>query len=85
MKQLTFKRQIFGGVILVLIGNVLAFIFHQGIFVNIAWILYGLLFILHPVYPAHFINTSREKTAAGAARFAGVVCIIIGLAVWFYP
>ena len=83
MKQLTFKRQIFCGVIVIVIANALAFIFHQGVFVNIAWILYVLLFILHPVYPAQF--QSREKLAIGAVRFAGVLCIIIGLLVWFYP
>ena len=43
MKRFTFKNQIILGVILVIVGNTLAFIFHNGIFSNVVWIIYGLL------------------------------------------
>ena len=38
MKRLTFKRQIILGIILIIVGNMLAFVFHNGIFSNIVWI-----------------------------------------------
>ena len=39
MKRFTFKNQIILGVILVIVGNTLAFIFHNGIFSNVVWII----------------------------------------------
>lgn len=47
-----FKKQILLGVILVILANILAFALHQGLFSNIAWVIYGLLWIVHPVHPA---------------------------------
>ena len=75
MRILTFKRQIILGVIFVITGNTLAFIFRNGIFSNIVWIIYGLLFLLNPVYPKQYINEKKGKTGA---RIAGVLCILIG-------
>ena len=49
--KITFKQQVFIGIILIIAGNVLALILHKGLFANIAWILYGLILILNPVYP----------------------------------
>lgn len=76
MKRFTFKEQIILGVILVIVGNILAFIFHNGMFSNVVWIIYGLLFLLNPVYPEQYISEKKGKIAA---RIAGVVCIVIGL------
>lgn len=76
MKILTFKRQIILGIILILVGNVLTFAFHNGIFFNIAWIVYGLLFIINPVYPEQYVI---ERKGEIGARIAGVICIIVGL------
>ena len=47
----TFKKQILLGVILVILANILAFALHQGLFSNIAWVIYGLLWIVQRVYP----------------------------------
>ena len=77
MEKLTFKRQIFFGIVLIIAGNILAFIFRKGIFSNIAWILYGLLFIINPVYPERYRDNGEK--AKVAARIAGIVCIIVGL------
>ena len=76
MKRFTFKNQIILGVILVIVGNTLAFIFHNGIFSNVVWIIYGLLFLLNPVYPGQYISEKKGKIAA---RIAGIGCIVIGL------
>lgn len=75
MKNLTFKKQIILGIILIIIGKLLEFTFHNGIFSNIAWILYGLIFLLNPVCPERYDN----KAGKLGARFAGILCIIIGL------
>lgn len=77
MEKLTFKRQLFFGIVLIIAGNILAFIFRKGIFSNIAWILYGLLFIINPVYPERYRDNGKK--AKVAARIAGIVCIIVGL------
>ena len=77
MEKLTFKRQLFLGIVLIIAGNILAFIFRKGIFSNIAWILYGLLFIINPVYPERYRDNGKK--AKVAARIAGIVCIIVGL------
>ena len=77
MGKLTFKRQIIFGIVLILAGNTLAFVSHKGIFSNIAWVIYGLLFIINPVYPEQYrYNETKAKTGA---RIAGMVCIIVGL------
>lgn len=54
----------------------LAFVFHNGIFSNIAWIMYGLFFIINPVYPEKYII---ERKGEIGARIAGIICIIVGL------
>ena len=51
MEKLTFGIQIIIGIILIIIANVLSFVLHNGIFSNISWVIYGLLFIINPVYP----------------------------------
>lgn len=79
MKKLTFDRLIAIGVVLIAVANALAFLFHAGILVNLAWILYGCLCLLHPVCPERWRNTAREKSALLGVRIAGIVCIAIGL------
>ena len=76
MGKLTFKRQIILGIILIIAGNMLAFVLHKGIFSNIMWIIYGLLFVINPVYPER--SGYNEKKAKMGARTAGIVCIIFG-------
>lgn len=70
-----FKKQILLGVILVILANILAFAFHRGLFTNIAWVIYGLLWIVHPVYPEQM----DAKKGRLASWLAGAVCILIGL------
>ena len=51
MRKITFKRQVFIGIMLIAVGNILALILHEGLCANIAWVLYGLVLIINPVYP----------------------------------
>lgn len=79
MKKLTFDRLLATGVVLIVMANVLAFLLHAGILVNLAWLLYGCLCLEHPVCPARWKNSNREKNAVLGVRIAGVLCIAIGL------
>ena len=47
MEKLTFGIQIIIGIILIIIANVLSLVLHNGIFSNISWVIYGLLFIIY--------------------------------------
>lgn len=79
MKQWTFQKQIGLGMVLLIASGLLAGIFHNGIFLNLAWILYGLLFVIHPVYPEQAKLRYSEETAQKIARIAGLICVAIGL------
>lgn len=47
---------------------------------NLAWVFFGALFVVNPVYPERFQNRPRAKEEA---RLAGVICIAIGLVMQF--
>jgi len=81
--KITFKQQVFIGIILIIAGNVLALILHKGLFANIAWILYGLILILNPVYPEKYSND--EKRAKLGSRIAGIICILTGILTGYIP
>ena len=61
MKKLTFKKQILIGIMLIAVGNILAFIFHKGICANIAWGIVWLMLIVNPVYPERYRNDAKEQ------------------------
>lgn len=77
MNKITFKHQVFIGIILIVVGNVIALILHKGVLANIAWILYGLVLILHPIYPERYSND--VKSAKLGSRIAGIICILVGI------
>lgn len=79
MRQWTFQKQIGIGMVLLIASGLLAAIFHTEIFLNLAWILYGLLFVIHPIYPEQARFRYSEEAAQKIARIAGFVCIAIGL------
>jgi hypothetical protein len=83
MNKITFKQQVFIGIILIIAGNVLALILHKGLFANIAWISYGLILILNPVYPKKYSND--EKRAKLGSRIAGIICILAGILTRYIP
>ena len=72
--KITFKQQVFIGIILIIAGNVLALILHKGLFANIAWILYGLI-----------LNSNDEKRAKLGSRIAGIICILVGILTRYIP
>lgn len=77
MRKITFKRQVFIGIMLIAVGNILALILHEGLCANIAWVLYGLVLIINPVYPERYSNDT-QKTKWGI-RLAGIICVLVGV------
>ena len=77
MRKITFKRQVFIGLILIAVGNILALILHEGSCANIAWVLYGLVLIINPVYPERYSNDAQK--AKWGVRIAGIICVLVGV------
>lgn len=78
MNRLTFRSQIRIGFGVFLLCIVAAMITKQGIFHNIGWIIYGLLFIINPVWPQRWNYADHRKLKRGA-RIAGILAVVVGL------
>ena len=83
MNKFTFKQQVLFGIVLVIIGNSMAFALHNGMFVNFSWIIYGIIFLVNPVYPERVEWTLGDKKARMVSRLCGVICILNGILVRF--
>ena len=79
MKRFTFKKQMHLAIAIFLLASLLSFILHKGFFFNIAWIIYGLIFIENPVYPEFLACRYAPEKLEQRIRIAGVICIVIGL------
>lgn len=77
MKKISFKIQVYIVFAIMGIGHLLAYLLKNGLCINIAWLLCGLLFLINPVYPNK--NNIPPKKGAFYARIGGVIVIILGL------
>ena len=68
------------GLAIVILGCVLSTLFKQVMFSNVGEVLYGLLFIINPVYPTQCKNIPRIKIYI---RLAGLIVVILGLTTRF--
>ena len=59
-------------------GNYMNTMTHNGLFLNGAWILYGVAFLIHPVWPESWAYADPVKMRRGA-RIGGCLCILVGL------
>ena len=74
-------KQLIIGIALVIIGFICSTIFKIGIFSNIGWIIYGMLFLLNPVYPnGADIRAPKIKMYV---RISGAIVILFGLLIKF--
>ena len=73
--KLTYSAQLTLSFILVILGNILTDIFNFWIYHSIAYVICGLLFIVHPVVPDYL---ETNKTTIFWTRIAGVILILIG-------
>lgn len=78
MKHLTFSKQIKIGMLIMAICYLIVFITKIEIFRNIAWILYGLLFLINPVVPQR-LPEEKIKNGKIALRICGAIIIYTGL------
>ena len=74
--KLTYKAQMILCFILVILGNILTDVFDFWIYRSIAFVICGLLFIVHPVVPKHLEGIDK---AVFWTRIAGVILILIGI------
>lgn len=75
MKELTYGRQIFLGIVGLGIGHLLWYLTGNGLFVSTGWIFYGALFVIHPVWPE---SAAAHKNIKKLVRVAGVIIILMG-------
>lgn len=78
MSRLTFKTQMYLSLGFFVICMILAYFTKLGIFHNIGWIVYGLFFIIHPVWPKSWDCHEHRKLKLGC-RIAGALAILVGL------
>lgn len=76
MNRISFKKQMIIGLVFLFLMHICSTVFKNGIFVNIAWIAYGLLFVINPVCPE---KSKEVKNIRLWIRLAGVLCIILGI------
>lgn len=74
MIKISFKNQLILGVIIVIVANTLGFITKLGIFCNIGLIIYGLLFLINPVFPEKSKNVKHIKLYV---RLIGLFIIVL--------
>ena len=78
MKLLTFARQAWLCLIVFVVCMVLSFTLQIGLFHNAAWIFYGVIFFVHPVWPKVVDWQDPRKLRLGIRIGAGL-CIAVGL------
>ncbi len=76
MKDITFDLQIRLGLIIALLGFILAIILQNAIAINIGGVFYGMIFVLNPIAPDNFI---RYKNTSRIVRLIGIVIVILSL------
>ena len=76
MKKLTYEAQLTISFFIVIGGSILSDIFNFWIYHSIAYVICGLLFIVHPVVPKRLEGIDK---AIFWTRVAGVILILIGI------
>ena len=76
MKYLTYQNQMILGIIGLGVGHFLFWITDYAFFVNLGWIFYGVLFVVHPVWNARANCCPNIKKYV---RISGIAVIFIGL------
>ena len=74
--KLNYDAQLTISFILVILGNILTDVFDFWIYRSIAFVICGLLFIVHPVVP-NYLETNKKTVFW--TRMGGVLLIFIGV------
>jgi len=76
MKKLTYEAQLTISFLIVILGCILSDIFNFWIYHSIAYVICGLLAIMHPVVPKRLEGIDK---AVFWTRIAGVILVLIGI------
>ena len=76
MKKLTYETQLTISFLIVILGCILSDILNFWIYHSIAYVICGLLFIVHPAVPKRLEGIEK---AVFWTRIAGVILILIGI------
>ena len=76
MKKLTYETQLTISFLIVILGCILSDIFNFWLYHSVAYVICGLLFVVHPVVPKRLEGTEK---AVIWTRIAGVILILIGV------
>lgn len=77
MKKITWRIQLIIGLLIMGIGHLTAHLIQNGICINVAYIIIGLLFIINPVYP-NINHMVEPKQGILGARIGGALIIVLG-------
>lgn len=75
MRYWSFNEQMKYGLLLMVALFVCGSLMGDGRWFNLAWMLYGLLWLLHPVLPERAAQTSRNLNVV---RICGVLILLVG-------
>ena len=78
MKKLDFRLQIRISLIILVLCFILATVTKISWLHNLGWVIYGLFFIIHPVWPKAWDWQGHDKLRLGC-RAASVFCIVVAL------
>ena len=78
IRKWTFRKQFIISLMLFIGCSVLAAVLQEGRLQNVAWILYGIFFVIHPVWPKAMDHLDPKKLTTGC-RIAGLLCVFVGL------
>ena len=78
MKKLTYKAQMLTLIVIHALLILLSEITKVSLFNNAAWIIWGLFFIINPVWPKAWEHSNHDKMRLGC-RIGGVLAIVFGL------
>lgn len=78
MKKITFSSQLMFGICVMAVCLVIAFFTKIEVFQNIAWISYGLLFLINPVVPRN-VPDEKVKKVKIAIMICSVIIICLGV------
>ena len=81
MRHWTFGTQMGMGLGILAAGNLLAFLTRWGLLANLGCFLYGLLFLLHPVWPGP--SAANPRTMQRVCRICGGVLMGWAVLTWF--
>lgn len=74
--KMNYKNQLIVSVVIIILTNVLSTIFKHWIYRSAGFVICGLLYLLHPVFPN---GVEKTKKTLLWVRIAGVVLVLIGV------